>query len=59
MPYLQVAKFEQLACKRFFIGAFANMCFSMLGVGNVKYVVAKKTIYVSSVKKLFLHFFVN
>ena len=50
---LQIAKLKQHDCKRLFVGAFANTCYSMLGLGIVKNVVVNLTIY------LFLYFFVK
>ena len=56
---LYIAKLEQLDCKRFFVGAPANTHYSMLGLGSVKNVVAKITIYVSIVHKLLWYLFVK
>ena len=55
---LQISKLEQLDCKRFFDGAFANSCYSMLGLGNVKNAVVKKTIYARFIHK-FLRYLVK
>ena len=38
---------EKLEWKEFFVGAFANLYFSMLGLGDVKNAVVETTIYVS------------
>ena len=56
---LQVAKLEQLVCKRFFVGAFANTYYSMLGSKAYKNVVGKITIYATFVQKLLWNFFVK
>ena len=49
---LYIAKMEQFERKRLFVGAFANKYYSMLGLGDVKNVMVKIPIYVSSVQKL-------
>ena len=43
---LLIAKLEQIDRKRVFVGASVNWCYSMPGLGNVKKVVVKVTIYV-------------
>ena len=44
---LYIAELGQLACKRLFVGAFANTYYSMLCMGYVKDVVVKLNVYVS------------
>ena len=57
--WLYIAKLEQLDCKKLFVGALANSCYSTLWLWIVKNVVVKKTIYVSFVPKLSWYFFVK
>ena len=45
---LWIANSEQLDCKWFFVGASANSHYSKLGLGNVRNVVVKKSVNVSS-----------
>ena len=49
---LYIAKLEKVKCERLFVGVSANRYHSVLGLGDVKNVVVKKTIYVSFVQKL-------
>ena len=49
---LQLTKLDRFYCKRLFVGAFANSCYSMLGLRNVKFVIVKTIIYVSFVQKI-------
>ena len=42
-----------------FVGAFANMYYSMLALGDFKNVLVKSTIYISFVQKLLWYFFIK
>ena len=48
-----------ISMKGRFVGASVNTHYSMLGLGDVKSVAVRITIYVSFVEKLFWYFFVN
>ena len=56
---LQVGKLEQLDCKIFFVGSFANTYFSMLGLGDVQNSIVKNTICVIFVPKILEYFIVE
>ena len=56
---LQFAKVEQLAGRILFVRGFANTYYSMLGLGDVKNCVLKKTIYVLSLQKVLWYLFVK
>ena len=56
---LEIAKLEQLECRRLFAGVFANTYWSILGLGDVRDVVVKITIYVIFVQKLLWYLIVK